>query len=134
MAGILKFSGYLADSGVFPSVTTTQFHADAGSDETHPPMASSQGFVPPSCSVTELRVRPTVNTTAASTTFTVYKNGVATAVTVSVGSGSTSPATDTAHSVSFNGTTDVLDLVSVRSGSLATKILFSATLKTLPGP
>src|SRR4051812_10523622 len=111
MAGILKFSGVLSDSGVFGGVGTTQFHADAGSDETQPPMASSQGFVPPSCSVTELHVRPTVNTTAASTTFTVYKNGVATAVTVTVGAGSTSPATDTAHSATFNGTTDVLDLV-----------------------
>lgn len=129
MPGIVKFSGVLPSGG-----GTTQFHADSGSDEGNAALASSQGYVPPACTVTELHVRPTLNTTANSTTFTVYKNGSATAVTVSVGAGSTSPATDTAHSVAFNGTTDVLDLVSVRSGSLATKMLYSAVLKTTPGP
>lgn len=128
----LKFSGYLASTAAFPFVGTTQFHADCGADPSHAPLVSSQGYIPPSCTVTELRVDPTANTSAAGTTFTVYKNGVATGVAVSVGSASTTPVTDTAHTVTFNGTTDVLDLVSVRSGSLATMTYFSATVKTTP--
>lgn len=128
----LKFSGYLAHSAAFPAVTNTQYHADSGADALHPPMASTHGFVPSSCTVTELHVDPTSNTTAASTTFTVYKNGVATAVTVTVGAASTTVQNDTAHAVTFNGTTDVMDLVSVRSGSLATQMFFSATVKTTP--
>jgi len=127
----LKFSGYLASTAVFPSVGSTQFHADAGADTTHAPLVSSQGFIPPSCTVTELRVDPTANTSG-STTYTIYKNGVATAVTVTVGASSITPQTDAAHTVTFNGTSDVLDLVSVRSGSLATSTFFSATVKTTP--
>ncbi len=128
----LKFSGHLAHSTPFPAVTTTQYHADSGSDLLRPPVASSQGFVPSSCTVTELHVDPTLNTTAASTTFTIYKNGVATAVTVTVGAASTTVQHDTAHTATFNGTSDVMDLVSVRSGSLASQLLFAATVKTTP--
>jgi len=127
----LKFSGYLANSGVFPGVGTTQFHADSGADPSHAPMTSSNGYIPASCTVTELHVNPSVNS-AGSTTYTVYKNGVATAVTVTVSSTSTTPVADTTHTVTFNGTTDVLDLVTVRGGSLATSTYFSATVKTTP--
>ena len=124
---ILDFSGYLASGG--PS---SQFHADIGPDSTNLPLVSSQGYTPPSCTVTELHVDPTLNTTAGATTFTIYKNGSPTAVTVSVSAGSVTPASDVAHTVTFNGTTDVMDLVSSRNGSLTTALAFGATVKTTP--
>lgn len=123
----LDFSGYLPNAG--PS---TQFHADIGPDSTNLPLVSSQGFIPPSCTVTELHVDPTLNTTAGATTFTLYKNGVAQPVTVTIGAASTTPASDVAHTVTFNGTTDVMDLVSSRTGSLTTALAFGATVKTTP--
>lgn len=120
----IKFSAFLASAG-----PATQYHADPGVD-TVAAMTSSQGFIPPSCTVVGLTVDPAANTTAAGTTFTVYKNGVATAVTVTVGAASLTKVRDVAHTVTFNGTTDVLDLVSVRSGSLATILQFSAVVAT----
>ena len=123
----LDFSGYLPSGG--PS---SQFHADIGPDSSNLPLVSSQGYIPPSCTVTDLRIDPTLNTTAAATTFTIYKNGSPTAVTVTVGASSVTPASDVAHSVTFNGTTDTMDLVSARSGSLTTALAFGATVKTTP--
>ncbi len=127
-----KFTGYLAHSTTFPAVTTTQYHADPGARQNVAPVASSHGFIPPSCTVVGLTVNPMTNTTANTTTFAVYKNGVATAVTLTVGAASTTKVRDVAHTVTFNGTTDVLDLVSVRTGSLATMMLFGAVVATTP--
>ncbi len=125
-----KFSGHLANSSTFPAVTATQYHSDPGARPDVAPVATAQKFVPPSCTVVGLTVNPITNTTANTTTFTVYKNGVATAVTLTVAAGSTTKVRDVAHTVTFNGTTDYLDLVSVRTGSLATSMFFGAVVES----
>lgn len=120
----IKFTGLLPSGA-----GATQYHADPGV-EVNGPQAVSQGFVPPSCTVVGLTVNPTSNTTANTTTFEVYKNGVATGVKVTVGAASTTKVRDVAHTATFNGTTDVLDLASVRTGSLATTLTFAAVVAT----
>ncbi len=110
---LLKFSGkhsYVAGIG------DTNYHADvAGLGGITDP----SGYIPAACTVSALRVGVTTNSSAiAPVVFTVYKNGSPTSMTVTVGSTSTSPQIDNAggHAVTFNGTTDTLDLVTSRTG------------------
>jgi len=128
----IKFSGFLPSTADFGGVGTTQFHEDPGIATTQAPIAASVGFIPPSCTAVGLTVHPLSNTTAASTTFAIFKNGSATGITVTVGSGSTTIQIDNSHTATFDGTTDTLDLVSTRTGSLATRLKFSAIVSTTP--
>jgi len=118
----LLFSGYADNSGL------SQTHANRGAT-VDASFSQAVAYIPPACTLRSLRLVPLTNTRTVSTTFTVYKNGAATGVTVTVPAGSTAAVTDT-HSVAFNGTSDTFSLVS--SGSPTGHISFGATIETGP--
>jgi len=127
--GFLMFAGMAGSSG------SDQTHASYGATTSAPgpSQTSDIAYLPPAITVRGLRVNVLVNTRTVSTTFTLYKNGSpatdanGNAIQIGIGSLTTGVVTD-AHAVAFNGTTDVLSLVS--SGSPTGYVLFGATLET----
>lgn len=110
---MLKFAG-VHSFGV--NGNGINYHSDTPGMGTN----SANGYVPPACTVKGLRISVGSNKSmTGAVTFTVYKNGSPTSMTVTVPAGSTSPQVDitAGHAVTFNGTSDKLDLVSSRPGS-----------------
>src|SRR3569623_241129 len=76
-------------------------------------------YVPPACTIKGLRVAvSSTKSKSKAMTVTLYKNGAPTGLTITIPAGAVGIFSDTAtgHAVSFNGTTDKLDLVSSRAG------------------
>ncbi len=87
--GILGGAGattsYLSDTGVAPAANLTAIEYPVS------------GFL-----AMRLRVKPEANTFATNVVATVYKNNVATAITVTIPAGSTAVVSDTSHAVVFS--------------------------------
>jgi len=98
-----------------PAGTTPRYYLQGTNTTT----TSTRGYVPANCTLTFLEVDPQSGVgPTVSTVFTVYKNGSPTAATVTIGSGQTSGGVIFSASfgtISFNGTTDVLDIVGTPS-------------------
>lgn len=109
---MLKFSGVHSFDVNGDAVI---YHSDTPGFGTNAP----NSYVPPACTIKGLRLSVRDNKSLiVPVVFTVYKNGSPTSMTVTVPSGSSAPQIDTTagHFVTFNGTTDTLDLVSFRTG------------------
>jgi len=118
----LKFSGgllggagattsYLADTGAAPAANLTAIEYPI-----------SQHYM------TRLRVKPEANTFATNVVATVFKNGVATALTVTIPAGSTAVVSDTAHSALF-ADGDLLAIVLSNAGDAAKTISLMAVVE-----
>lgn len=103
-------TSYASDAGVAAAVSAT-----------------SVGYPQPrAVTFKNLKVNPSINTLPATATFTVYKNGVATSITCTVGAGSTAIAGDTTNTAAF-AVDDRFDLVVTETG-IGT-LAFSATVE-----
>ncbi|HYM46756.1 MAG TPA: hypothetical protein VES65_11435 [Solirubrobacteraceae bacterium] len=130
--GILKFSALFE----FASEGLTEFFAaDEGA------IAGGQGaeslgtaphyFLRP-CRIQGLHLVTQNNTMAIATTFSLYKNGVATAASLSIGAGTNSVVADGSGTIiAFNGTTDFLGFGCLGGNSNGT-VFACATCEVLP--
>lgn len=92
-------------------------------------LAAAVGYPSPPRTYRKLRVRAPTNPLAAAMTATVYKNGVATALTVTVTAASTALFTDATHTVTFApGDNFDLRLDSTAAGAINTALVV-ATLE-----
>lgn len=122
----LKFSGVYIQSSVL-------FLADSGQANSGGMVeyTTAQNYPMPACTVSKLFVNPSFNTHATSFVVTVFKNSVATAVTVTIPPASTVVVFDLTHSVVF-AAGDVLSLRIDTVGDLISSAGFAATLQALP--
>lgn len=122
---VLKFSGmHAADV----TLAVASYLADPGLVAAGA-LAGPVNYPMPACRVRNLRVKPTVNTLAVPMTVTVFKNGVASAVTVTVLAGSVLNVSDTTHEEQFSAD-DEFDLrADSTAGGAGAVCEFAATLE-----
>jgi len=85
------------------------------------------------CRVGVLKVYVSTNGLATATTFTLYKNNVATAITLSVGAGATGIFSDTTHTVDF-ALNDRYDLRLDNTAGLVSTMVFGASFEMFINP
>lgn len=122
---VLKFTCTFASNFVIQNM----FMADDGLDAAVPPQTVAVNYPMPACTVSSLIVKAQTNGRIASVTATVFKNNVATLLTVTVTAGSTAVFSDLVDTVAF-AVGDVLD-IRLHSTADGTSGLFAATLEAV---
>lgn len=121
---LMQFSGGYAHTGVN---ATSYFAAGTPSTSAFSTVLLRTPVSPARRALT-LRVKPITNTLTGSATATVFKNGVATGITVTIPAGSTALVSDTTNTEVF-ASGDSIDLGLATTGANATSITFTATLR-----
>lgn len=128
--GLLKFSGRLSSDA---ALDITRFLSDGLLQVAQDAPAGALQYPVPRCKVTTLTVKPIVNNLNSDTTVTVYKNGVATALFVTVPAGTTTLQQGVSLlGIAFNST-DGLDVVADNTAGGAGKILALSAVVELYG-
>ena len=123
-SSVMVFSGGYAHTGV----NATSYFS-AGTPSTTAFLASALRIpVSPARRALTLRFKPITNTLSQPATATVYKNGVATGITVTIPAGSTTAVSNTTNTEAF-AAGDGIDLALETTGNNATSITFAASLR-----
>ncbi len=123
-SSVMVFSGGYAHTGV---AATSYFSAGTPSTTAFLSTALRTPVSPAKRALT-LRFKPIMNTLDQAATATVYKNGAATGITVTIPAGSTTAVSNTTNTEVFSAG-DGIDLALATAGSNGTNITFTASLR-----